>query len=126
MLDKEKEVLREARGADDAFFEEFGQALKDKQVFVIDDIRADSSADFIVIKLLDRIKDSMQFRKDMIERQLALPLKPEEVKQFEKSYIYKHSKFGVNSPLNISNPGKTKRNTVLYRERLYFLSNQEE
>jgi len=126
MLDKEKEVLREARGADDAFFEEFGQALKDKQVFVIDDIRADSSADFIVIKLLDLIKDSMQFRKDMIERQLALPLKPEEVKQFEKSYIYKHSKFGVNSPLNISNPGKTKRNTVLYRERLYFLSNQEE
>lgn len=126
MLDKEKEVLREARGADDAFFEEFGQALKDKQVFVIDDIRADSSADFILIKLLDRIKDSMQFRKDMIERQLALPLKPEEVKQFEKSYIYKHSKFGVNSPLNISNPGKTKRNTVLYRERLYFLSNQEE
>jgi len=28
--------------------------------------------------------------------------------------------------LNISNPGKTKKNTVLYRERLYFLSNPDE
>ena len=72
MLEKEREVLREARTADDALFEEFGQALKDKQVFVVDDIRADTSADFILIKLLDRIKDSLQYRKDMIERQLAL------------------------------------------------------
>jgi adenylate/nucleoside-diphosphate kinase len=53
-------------------------------------------------------------------------LKPEEVKYFEKSYIYKHSKFGTNSPLSLSEPTKTKRNAVLYRERLYFLSNAEE
>ena len=79
-----------------------------------------------MIKLLDKIKDYLQYRKDMIERDLAIALKPEEVKFYEKSYIYKHSKFGTNSPLNISNPGKTKKNTVLYRERLYFLSNQEE
>ena len=93
---------------------------------MVDEIRADTSADFVLIKLLDRIKDSLQFRKDMIERQLALALKPEEVKFYEKSYIFKHSKYGVNSPLNISNPGKTKKNTVLYRERLYFLSNPDE
>lgn len=95
-------------------------------MFVVDDIRADTSADFVLIKLLDRIKDNLQYRKDIIERQLALLLKPEEVKFYEKSYIYKHSKFGLNSPLSISNPSKTKRNTVLYRERLYFLSNQDE
>ena len=68
MLEKEREALREARTADDTLFEELGQALKDKQVFVVDDIRADTSADFVLIKLLDRIKDSLQFRKDMIER----------------------------------------------------------
>lgn len=62
----------------------------------------------------------------MIERQLAQPLKPEEVKFFEKSYIYKHSKYGVNSPLSLSQPTKTKRNAVLYRERIYFLSNADE
>lgn len=68
MLEKEREALREARTADDTLFEELGQALKDKQVFVVDDIRADTSADFVLMKLLDRIKDSLQFRKDMIER----------------------------------------------------------
>jgi hypothetical protein len=59
MLEKQREALREARGADDGLFEELGTALKDKQVFVVDDIRADSSADFIMIKLLDRIKDNL-------------------------------------------------------------------
>lgn len=39
-----------------------------------------------MIKILDRIKDNLQFRKDMIERQLAFPLTPEEVKFYEKSY----------------------------------------
>lgn len=96
--------------------------LKEKQVFVVDDIRGDASADFIMIRVLDRIKDNLQYRKDMLERQLAQPLKPEEVKYFEKSYIYKQSKFGLNSPLGLSQPAKTKRHTVLYRERLYFLS----
>jgi len=52
-------------------------------------------------------------------------LKPEEVKYFEQSYIYKHSKFGPNSPLDLSNPTKTKKFTALYRERLYFFANEE-
>lgn len=126
MLEKERETLRESRTNDDTFFEEFSAVLKEKQVFVVDDIKADTSIDFILIKLLDRIKDNLQYRKDMIERQLAQPLKYEEVKFFEQSYIYKNSKFGLNSVLSISNPTKTKKNAVLYRERLYFLSNGEE
>lgn len=71
MLEKEREVLRESRTTDDAFFEEFATILKDKQVFVIDDIRADTSAEFLLIKLLDRIKNNLQYRKDMLERQLC-------------------------------------------------------
>lgn len=59
MLEKEREVLREARTNDDTFFEEFSTALKDKQVFVVDDIRADNSADFVMIRVLDRIKDNL-------------------------------------------------------------------
>lgn len=126
MLETQREALREARGADDGFFEEFSGALKEKQVFVVDDIKADNSADYILIKLLDRIKDNLTYRKDMLERQLAQPLKAEEVKFYEKSHIYKHSKFGTNSPLSLSNPTKTKKFTALYRERLYFLSNSDE
>jgi len=53
-------------------------------------------------------------------------LKPEEVTFYEQSYIYKHSKFGINSPISLSNPTKTKNYTVLYRERLYFPANEEE
>lgn len=94
-------------------------------MFIVD-LKADSSADFVFIKILDRIKDNIAYRKDLIERQLAQPLKPEEVKFYEKSYIYKHSKYGPNSPLALGAPSKTKRNAVLYRERLYFLSNAEE
>ena len=44
MVEKERETLREGRGTDDAFFEEFSSALKDKQVFVIDGIKSDISA----------------------------------------------------------------------------------
>ena len=58
MIEKDREVLRETRTTDDAFFEEFSTVLKDKQVFVIDDIKSDTSADFVFIKLLDRIKDN--------------------------------------------------------------------
>ena len=68
MLEKEREALREGRSNDETFFEEFSTALKDKQVFVVEDIRADTSAEFIFVKLLDRIKDNFQYRKDMLER----------------------------------------------------------
>lgn len=99
MEEVEREKLREQRTNDDAMFEEFAQVLKDRLVFVVDDIKSDMSADFVNIKLLDRIKDNFQFRKDLIERQLAQPLTASEVKFYESSYIYKHSKYGMNSPL---------------------------
>lgn len=83
MLEKEREILREARTADETFFEELLPILADKKVDIIDNIKADTSADFILIKLLDRMNDNLQYRKDLIERQLAEPLKPEEVKNFE-------------------------------------------
>lgn len=38
--------------------EEFGTALKEKNVFVIDDIKTDISAEFVFIKLLDRMKEN--------------------------------------------------------------------
>jgi len=44
---------------------------------------------------------------------------------YEKSYTFKGSKFGPNCPLCISNPTKTKKHSVLYRERIYYLSNPE-
>lgn len=68
MEEEYREKLREQRTADDTLFDEFIQALKDKQVFVIDDIKGDMSAEFVHVKLLDRIKDNFAHRKDIIER----------------------------------------------------------
>ena len=70
----ERDKLVEQRTNDDGFFEEFSTVLKDKQVFVIDDIKTDLSADFVNIKILDRIKENLVNRKDLIEKQLAQPL----------------------------------------------------
>ena len=38
----------------------------------------------------------------------------------EKSYTYKHSKFGLASPLSPFSPAQSKEHAVLYRERIYF------
>lgn len=64
----ERDKLVEQRTNDDVFFEEFSTVLKDKQVFVIDDIKSDLSADFVNIKILDRIKENLVNRKDLIEK----------------------------------------------------------
>lgn len=42
--------------------------MRDKKVVVIDDIKGDLSPEFINIKILDRIKNNFQQRKDTIER----------------------------------------------------------
>lgn len=84
------------------------------------------SAEFVHIKLLDLLKNHIKYRKDLVERAQAIPVKPEEVPVYEASYTYKHSKFGTNSPISPFNPMKTKQFTVLYRERLYFPADKDE
>lgn len=97
-----------------------------KAVDVVELDTSKISAEFVHIKLLDILKNHIKYRKDLIERAQAVPVKPEEVTVYEQSYTYKHSKFGVNSPISLFNPQKTKKHTVLYRERLYFMSNADE
>jgi hypothetical protein len=50
----------------------------------------------------------MLTREDLIEREQCMDLKPSEVKNYEKSYTYKHSKFGLSSPITPYSPEKTK------------------
>lgn len=68
----------------------------------------------------------MRYRVDLIEREQVRLLNPKLVPYYEKSYTYKHSKFGENSPITPFSPIKTKNFAALYRERLYFLSNADE
>ena len=100
--------------------------MKEKKVKVIENLETDVSAEYVHIKLLEKLKEHIQLRPDLIEREQAQPLAEKEVIFYEKSYTVKHSKFGLNSPITPYNPIKTKKYTVLYRERLYFLSDAEE
>ena len=126
MLEAEKEKLKEMRDRDETFLQELYDALREKQVEVIDSISTEISAEYVHIKILSLLKQRTQFRKDLIEREQCQPLPEAEVPHYESSYLYKHSKFGVSSPLRPFSPCKTKKHAVLYRERLYFPGNAEE
>lgn len=123
--------MKEQLEKDAAFLESFIEGIKGEdslnpKVVCFEAINTDISADYVHIKILDKIKNHMQFRADLIEREQAQVLKPAEVKHFEASYTFRQSKFGRSSPLSPFNPCKTKDFAVLYRERIYFLSNKAE
>lgn len=111
---------------DVAFLESFAEKLKENGVEVIDNIATDISADYVHIKILDKLKSRMQLRKDLIEREQAEELRNKDVKFYEESFTWKQSKFGLSSPITQFNPRKSKKHTVLYRERLYFMGSQDE
>jgi hypothetical protein len=69
MMNKQKETIQEKIEADRAFLQDFAEALREKGVPVIDDIETETSADFVFVKLNDRIKSHFQMRPDLLERQ---------------------------------------------------------
>lgn len=93
---------------------------------VVDNISTDISPEYVYIKLQNILEKRIKNRHDLIEREQAEALKLAEVPFYEKSYKYKTSKFGINSPLNPFNPCKTKNFAVLYRERIYFPADADE
>lgn len=126
MLEKIQEQAREQLEKDNAFIDEFVEALKEKRVEVVENLNTDISAEYVHIKIVDKLKGHLKYRTDLIEREQAIVLLPADVKKYETSYTYRHSKFGLNSPISPFFPTKTKEFAVLYRERIYFLSSKEE
>lgn len=123
--------MKEQLDKDAAFLESFVEGIKgedtlNQRVVVCEPINTDISADYVHIKILEKIKNHMQYRTNLIEREQAQILKPAEIKFYEASYTYRHSKFGRFSPLSPSNPCVTKDFAVLYRERIYFLNSKVE
>lgn len=126
MKKEAQDKAREQVEKDNAFIDEFVEAIKEKSVEVIENLNTDISAEYVHIKIVDKLKGHLKFRHDLIERELAKPLPLKEVKKYEQSYTYKLSKFGLSSPISPFNPQKTKEYAVLYRERIYYLANREE
>jgi hypothetical protein len=51
------------------FLDDFAEKLKENGVEVIEGINTDISADYVHIKLCDKLKTRMQLRGDLIERE---------------------------------------------------------
>ena len=128
MKEDRAEAIKATCESDEANLETLKTKLTEewKAVEVLELDTSKISAEFVHIKLLEMLKLHIKHRKDMVERAQAIKIKPEDVSVYEQSYTYKHSKFGLNSPISPFNTLKTKKFTVLYRERLFFLSNQDE
>ena len=128
MKEARAEKIKEAIAKD----EENLEALKTKltedwsAVEVLELDTSKISAEFVHIKLLEKLNKHIKFRKDLIESAQAMAIPPKEVKVYEASYTYKQSKFGMNSPISPFNPKKVKNFAVLYRERIYYLADAEE
>jgi len=67
MLEKHREVIRTTREADEGFLEEFGTSLKERGVPFVE-IKTDTSAEFVFVKLVDKLKEHLQMRPDLLER----------------------------------------------------------
>jgi hypothetical protein len=90
MLAKHEETIRTQIEADTTFLEEFVAELKEKGIPVIPDLKSDTSAEFVFIKMTNdaRLKQHFQMRPDLIERQQAQRLNLVELPFYEQSYTY--------------------------------------
>lgn len=61
--------MREQIEKDTAYLEELAEKFRENGVEVIDNIATDISADYVHIKILDKLKSRMQHRRDLIERE---------------------------------------------------------
>ena len=113
-LDRMKEELNEKIKAicetDEANLETLKTKLTEewKACEVLELDTSKISAEYVHIKLLDMLKKHIKHRKDLIERAQAVAIKPDEVDTYMKSYTYRQSKFGDNSPITPFNVRKTK------------------
>lgn len=64
------------------------ETCTEKNIQVIDNLKTDQSAKFAFVKLLDKLKDRIQKRPDLIEREQVRALEPNELKFYEQSYTY--------------------------------------
>lgn len=70
-MEKQREDLRERLSKDDEFLEDLVNNLKERNVEVVDHLKTDISAEYVFIKLLDKVKNHMVNRTDLIEKELA-------------------------------------------------------
>jgi flagellar biosynthesis GTPase FlhF len=58
MLEKHREGIRTQREADEGFLEEFTTTLRERGAMVIDDVKTDTSANFVFVKLNTKFQEN--------------------------------------------------------------------
>jgi YHS domain-containing protein len=86
----------------------------------------DLNIDRVNKRILQSLKPYLEERNSLFESLQVAPLLSRDVPRYEKCYLYKESKFGLNSPFDISHPTKSKENVAVYREKLYYFRTPEE
>ncbi len=71
MMEEQREKLREQREKDEAWLGEFAEAMEAKNVDVIRGLKTDISAEYVFVKMLDKIRQYFIYRNDIIEKQQA-------------------------------------------------------
>lgn len=68
MMEAEVEKLTATREADIEFMDAFKEDLEAKKIKFIDTISTDTSADFVFLKIIDKLHENFRMRPDLIER----------------------------------------------------------
>ena len=125
MLTEEKEKLIEARNTQEEQLAEFVERVAEKKVPVVN-IDGNLEIERVHLRILNDLKPYIEDRNSMFERSQIVDLKAAEVKFYENSYLHQLSKYGYKTLFDIGKPDMTKEFSLLYRDRLYFFSDQDE
>lgn len=68
MFENKLEALRTQREQDEEFLVAFSEAMKEKGYPVVDNFKTDTSAEYVFIKLNDKLQDHFLRRDDLIEK----------------------------------------------------------
>ena len=101
------------------------EALRAKNVPVIT-LNGDLGIEHLHLKIVHALNGNIEKRNSMFERAQIINLTAQEVPFYERSYVYKLSKYGPNSLFNVSNPFKSKEHSLIYRDKIYFFPSAEE
>lgn len=98
--DAKLEELTTQRDADQEYLDALIEALAEKNLPCIKEVKTDISAAYVHIKLIDLLKDYFSLRPSLLERQQAKVIAPKNLPFYEESFTYKQSKFGLSCPIN--------------------------
>lgn len=91
----------------------FCDTMKEKNIPVVI-LNGDLSIDRVFARVLKSLKPFIEERNSIFERLQIQDLRPRDVERYERSYHYKKSQYGLNSPFNIAHPQKSKEHALVY------------